>query len=83
MSWTVQISLSGVIPLNGASSALMFSGKPMLGWTLIFALMASSGAFITLWPGPGAGLASIEFATIVFSALFLACLLTRLMRPRA
>ncbi|MGD1073234.1 MAG: hypothetical protein ABSB15_24235 [Bryobacteraceae bacterium] len=44
--------------------------------------MASSGAFVTFRAGPGAGLASIEFATIVFSALFLACLLTRLMRPR-
>lgn len=53
----------------------------MLGWTLVFALMALLGALFTL-SSPGAGIVSIEFATIVFGALFFACILTRIARRR-
>jgi hypothetical protein len=53
----------------------------MLGWILIFALMAFFGALFTA-ADPGSGLASIKFATIVFSALFLAAILTRIARRR-
>ena len=53
----------------------------MLGWTLVFALMALLGVLFTL-VNPGAGFVSIEFATIVFAALFCACILTRLARRR-
>ena len=55
--------------------------KYMLGWTLVFALMALLGALFTL-ASPGAGIVSIEFATIVFGALFFACILTRIARRR-
>ena len=55
--------------------------KYMLGWTLVFALMALLGALFTL-SSPGAGIVSIEFATIVFGALFFACILTRIARRR-
>jgi hypothetical protein len=54
----------------------------MLGWILIFALMALFGAFFTAAADPGSGLASIKFATIVFSALFCAAILTRIARRR-
>ncbi len=53
----------------------------MLGWILIFALMALFGVFFTA-ADPGSGFASIKFATIVFSALFFACILTRIARRR-
>lgn len=54
----------------------------MLGWIIIFALMAVFGAFFTA-ADPGSGFDSIKFATVVFSALFFACLLTRIARRRA
>jgi hypothetical protein len=54
----------------------------MLGWILIFALMSILGAFFTLAADPGSGFASIKFATIVFSGLFFACILTRIARRR-
>jgi hypothetical protein len=53
----------------------------MLGWILIFALMSILGAFFTLAADPGFGFAS-KFATIVFSGLFFACILTRIARRR-
>jgi hypothetical protein len=56
--------------------------KTMLGWILIFALMALFGIFFTLSADPWAGLASIRFATIVFGGLFVACILTRIARRR-
>jgi hypothetical protein len=54
----------------------------MLGWTLIFALMALFGAFFTLAADPGSGFTAIKLSTIVFSALFFACILTRIARRR-
>jgi len=53
----------------------------MLGWILIFAFMALFGAFFTA-TDPGSGFASIKLATIVFSALFFACIVTRIARRR-
>jgi hypothetical protein len=41
--------------------------------------MALFGAFFTA-TDHGSGFASIKFATIVFSALFVACILTRIAR---
>jgi hypothetical protein len=54
----------------------------MLGWTLIFALMALFGAFLTLAADLGSVMVSIKFATIVCGALFFACILTRFARRR-
>ena len=54
----------------------------MLGWTLIFALMAVFGASFVLAGDPASGAASLKLATIVFSALFFACILTRVARRR-
>jgi hypothetical protein len=66
---------------NGDLKTVPGETKYMLGWILIFALMALFGVFFTA-ADPGSGFASIKFATIVFSALFFACILTRIARRR-
>ena len=55
----------------------------MLGWMMVFAFMAILAGTLTLAAGPAAGLVSTKLATLVFGALFLACLLTSLARGRA
>jgi uncharacterized membrane protein YtjA (UPF0391 family) len=55
----------------------------MLGWMMVFALMAILAAVLTIVAGPGAGLFSTKLATVVFGVLFLACLLTSFARGRA
>ena len=55
----------------------------MLGWMMVFALMAILTAVLTLVAGPGAGFVSTKLATFVFGVLFLACLLTSFARGRA
>jgi len=55
----------------------------MLGWTLLFALLALLCGIFALAPDPGAGFASFKLATMVFSGLFCACLLTRFAGRRA
>ena len=77
-------SLAGAVLLpkaNGDLTTVPGETKQMLGWILIFALMALFGAFFTA-ADPGSGLASIKFATVVFSALFFAAILTRIARRR-
>jgi uncharacterized membrane protein YtjA (UPF0391 family) len=54
----------------------------MLGWMMVFALMAILAAALTL-AAPAAGLISTKLATLVFGVLFLACLLTSFARGRA
>ena len=53
----------------------------MLGWMILFALMAIAGA-IRILVDPAAG-ASVAMACVLFTALFLAGLLTRAARGRA
>jgi uncharacterized membrane protein YtjA (UPF0391 family) len=55
----------------------------MLGWMMVFAFIAILAGTLTITAGPAAGLISTKFATLVFSALFLVCLLTSLIRGRA
>jgi hypothetical protein len=54
----------------------------MLGWMMVFALMALFTGVIDLVAGPAAGSLSLKLATAVFSGLFIACLLTSLARGR-
>jgi uncharacterized membrane protein YtjA (UPF0391 family) len=55
----------------------------MLGWMIVFALMAIFGAVLTLAEDPSAGFISAKLVTLVFGVLFLACLLTSVVRRRA
>jgi len=55
----------------------------MLGWTIVFALMAILTAVLTVVADPSAGFISTKLATLVFVVLFLACLLTTVARGRA
>lgn len=55
----------------------------MLGWMMVFALMAILTASLTFTAGPAAGFISTKLATLVFGVLFLACLLTSIARGRA
>jgi hypothetical protein len=52
----------------------------MTGWTILFALIAATGGAFTLTGGPSAVLMT---ATLLFSLLFLAFVLTWLIRDRA
>jgi hypothetical protein len=52
----------------------------MLGWILIFALITLLGAIFTFAVDPGSGLASFKLATVVFGALFFACIVTHIVR---
>ena len=55
----------------------------MLGWMMVFALMAILNGIITIAAGPSAGIISTKLATLVFGVLFLVCLLTSFARGRA
>jgi uncharacterized membrane protein YtjA (UPF0391 family) len=55
----------------------------MLGWMLVFALIAILAAVMTVVSGPAAGVIGAKLATLVFGVLFLVCLLTSFARGRA
>jgi len=55
----------------------------MPGWTLVFAFLAMLGGSLLVADGPAAGLVSTKLATIVFTVLFLASVLTSYARGRA
>jgi hypothetical protein len=55
----------------------------MLGWTLLFALLALLCAMFTLLNGLGDGFSSVKLATLVFSGLFITCVATRFVGRRA
>lgn len=54
----------------------------MLGWTIVFALMAFLAGFMVILAGPAAA-SSMKLATLLFGSLFLACLFTTVVRGRA
>jgi uncharacterized membrane protein YtjA (UPF0391 family) len=54
----------------------------MLGWMIVFALMAILAGVMTVVAGPSAGFVSTKLATLVFGILFLVCLLTSFARGR-
>jgi uncharacterized membrane protein YtjA (UPF0391 family) len=55
----------------------------MLGWMLVFALIAILAAVMTVVSGPAVGVIGAKLATLVFGVLFLVCLLTSFARGRA
>jgi uncharacterized membrane protein YtjA (UPF0391 family) len=55
----------------------------MLGWMMVFALIAILAGTLSVTAGPAAALISAKFATLIFGALFLVCLLTSIVRRRA
>jgi hypothetical protein len=55
----------------------------MLGWMMAFALMALLAGALSIGAGPAAGLIATKLATVVFSVLFVACLLTSIVRGGA
>jgi hypothetical protein len=55
----------------------------MLGWMMIFALMALLAAIAVAVAGPGAASVSLKVATTIFSVLFCACVVTSVVRRRA
>jgi len=55
----------------------------MIGWMMIFAFLAVPGAVVTVAVDPATASISLRLATILFGALFLICLLTRVVRGRA
>ena len=55
----------------------------MLGWMMVFAFIAILAGTLSVTIGPPAGFISTKFAAIFFGALFLACLLTSVVRGRA
>jgi uncharacterized membrane protein YtjA (UPF0391 family) len=55
----------------------------MLGWMLVFALIAILAAVMTVLADPAAASISMKLAIVVFGALFVACLLTSVARGRA
>jgi uncharacterized membrane protein YtjA (UPF0391 family) len=55
----------------------------MLGWMLVFALIAILAAVMTVVSGPAAGVIGAKLATLVFGVLFLVCVLTSFARGRA
>jgi hypothetical protein len=54
----------------------------MNGWMMIFAFLAMSGAAMTFYTPPATASMSIQIATILFAALLLLCILTRILRRR-
>jgi uncharacterized membrane protein YtjA (UPF0391 family) len=55
----------------------------MLGWMIVFALIAIVAAVTNLVAGPAAESVSMKLATMVFGALFFVCVITSLARGRA
>jgi uncharacterized membrane protein YtjA (UPF0391 family) len=55
----------------------------MLGWMMVFALIAILAAVVNVAGGAATASNSMTLAMVVFGALFLACLLTALARGRA
>ena len=55
----------------------------MLGWMLVFALMTILATAMTVAAGPSAGFNATELAALVFGVLFLASVLTSVVRRRA
>jgi hypothetical protein len=55
----------------------------MLGWMIVFGLMAILAAVMTVAAGPSADIISTKMAAVVFGVLFFACLLTSFARGRA
>lgn len=55
----------------------------MLGWMMIFAFLAVPGAIMTVAVDPATASTALKLATILFGALFLLCILTRVVRGRA
>jgi hypothetical protein len=53
----------------------------MLGWTILFGLMSTSGMAATLTSHPAS--LGLKTATFIFATLFLLTLLTRAVRGRA
>jgi uncharacterized membrane protein YtjA (UPF0391 family) len=54
----------------------------MLGWMIVFALMTLLATVMTVVAGPSAGLVSTKLAALVFGLLFLASILTSVVRRR-
>jgi hypothetical protein len=54
----------------------------MLGWMIVFALMTVLATAMTVAAGPSAGFISTKLAALVFGFLFLATVLTSLVRRR-
>jgi uncharacterized membrane protein YtjA (UPF0391 family) len=55
----------------------------MLGWMMVFALIALLAAVMNIVAGPAAASISTKVAMMVFGALFFACLLTSVARGHA
>ncbi len=55
----------------------------MLGWMMVFALMAILAAVINMIAGPAAESVSMKLATMIFGALFVICVITSAARGRA
>lgn len=54
----------------------------MLGWMMVFAFLAILAAILTVAAGPVTGVISTKIATWLFGVLFVACLLTSVVRGR-
>jgi hypothetical protein len=54
----------------------------MLGWMMIFALMTILSTVMSVAAGPAAGFISTKLAALLFGSLFLACVLSSLVRRR-
>jgi hypothetical protein len=54
----------------------------MLGWMMVFGLMAILAAILTVAADPLTGFVSAKIATYIFGVLFVACLLTSVARGR-
>jgi hypothetical protein len=57
--------------------------RHMLGWMMVFALMAILAAVTNLIAGPAAEPVSMKLATMIFGALFFVCVITSVARGRA
>lgn len=55
----------------------------MLGWTMVFGLIAVLAWVMDVVAGPATAAVSTKLAMLVFGVLFLACLLTNVVRGRA
>jgi hypothetical protein len=54
----------------------------MLGWMIVFAIIAILAAVMNVVGGPTAQSMSMTLATVVFGVLFVACILTTFARGR-